>query len=491
MARGFEVIGPRRPVHRSAWLQAVDAAVVVGLLGGVCAHGAETLPARPSILLISIDTLRADHLGVYGYPRPTDEQLRARLGDFDTYDNAYTTLPLTLPSHAALMTGLYPRNLGVLNNHHALPASAPPTLAGLLADEGYRTAAVVGSAVLSSSTGISRGFGVYDEPALHGGATRRSADDVTERAMSILESAPGPLFLFVHYYDVHPPYFAPDQNRCLLRAGDTLRRILSRRGLDGVAYQEVLNRKHDEPIVENGRVVTIEEMIVRYDASLLHVTERISRLLDLWNATSHGAGGMVIITSDHGEGLGQHGYWSHGMTLYDEVLRVPLMIRWPGEGRRGKSPRRIERAVSLVDIVPTILDVLHLHSSRGLAGRSIRDAQERRGVPFGPVVAQRMRYMNQRPSAGQRDWRKGDGYAILDGPYKYLEGEGSAPALFDRSRDPFELHNLVVRRVRIARRLHSELEEWLTHSPEGRPVLADGESDEQRRRRLRSLGYVD
>ena len=466
--------------------------VVLAALASVVSTARATDDPRrlPSILLVSIDTLRADHLGVYGYPRATDTRLRSRLRRFDVVENAYTTVPLTVPAHASMMTGRFPRELGVLNNHHRLRSGkrAPPTAAALLAQAGYVTAAVVGSSVLSSVTEIDRGFGVYDEPLRRDGRPRRTAEEVNERAMTLMETSDGPLFLFVHYYDAHPPFEAPSRYGCALRVDDDLRDTLDARGLKGVQYHEVLNREYAEPVRENGRVVTLEEMVARYDASVRHVTDRVSQLLELWDATPHGDGSLVVITSDHGEGLGQHGFWSHGMTLYDEVLRIPMLIRWPDARSAGQ---RLEQTVSLLDLAPTLLEAAGVPAPPEMRGQSI-GAMVKDGAPARvELFAQRMRYLSARRPDGQRNWRPGDGYAVVNGRYKYLESEAAAPALFDLERDPFELRSLFVSRPRLVYSLGEVLEAWREQVPETRPVLTIGENERQRRERLRTLGYVD
>ncbi|MFQ5767957.1 MAG: sulfatase-like hydrolase/transferase, partial [Acidobacteriota bacterium] len=173
---------------------------------------------RPSVLLISIDTLRPDHLGRYGYPRPTDTILSQRTDDFVQFLNAYTSMPLTLPAHTSMMTGQLPLALGLFNNHQRLPVPGlrRSLLAEILVESGYRTAAVVSSPVLASSTGFDSGFQQYLEPALEARPAVLTAEQVNERAAGVLESGAGPLFLFVHYYDVHEPFSFPDRYGCWL-----------------------------------------------------------------------------------------------------------------------------------------------------------------------------------------------------------------------------------------------------------------------------------
>ena len=456
--------------------------VALALLGAAPRPTDEAPPNRPpSILLISIDTLRADHLGLYGYPRPTDPDLLARAGGFEVFESAYTPLPLTLPAHAALLTGLPPLTLGVLNNHAALPGAAAPPLAERLAAAGYRTAAVVATPVLESATGLGRGFATFAAPGASG-VSRWTAPEVIARAADALED-PSPVFLFVHFYDPHDPYSAPDRLGCLLRPDAALERVLRQRGVDAVRYEDVLNRERDAPVLEAGRELTLAEMIRRYDAGVRRATDATAGFLDLWDATPHGRGGLVIITSDHGEGLGQHGHWSHGMTLYEEALRVPLLIRWPDGRRRGERPAA---PVSLLDIAPTVLAAAGLPVPAGWEGVDLGPG---RGDDGRTLVAQRMRYRLTRRPPQLRHWRAGDGFAAFDRAWRYIEEADSPPVLVERRRDPTELDNGAGRGVGAEAQLRGALNAWRTRhqstvAPEVRPLDAD------RLRLLESLGYV-
>ncbi len=457
------------------------------LLAAVTAAGGARaeIPGRaaaPDILLISVDTLRADHLGLYGYPRPTDPAL-ARLGAGVTvYHRATSPIPLTVPAHAALLTGRFPRELGVLNNHHRLrvPGAAATTLPARLAAAGYRTAAVVASGVLAAATGLDRGFEVYDEPAA--GTVRRSAAEVNARAAALLEAPDGPLFLLVHYYDTHDPYELPDRYACQLRPDAALARVLADRGLAGVAYHEVLNQARREPVVEEGRTVGLTEMVARYDAAVRLVTDRLMDLVDRWDASGRGEGSLVIITSDHGEGLGQHGFWSHGMNLHEEAMRVPLLIRWPA-GARPTVPA--DAPVSLLDLAPTVLHAAGLPLSPDGAGVSLAAG----GARSAPLVGQRMRYLYRERPPGVRNWRPGDGFSIIQDGFKYISEWEEPPALYDLQRDPHETRNLADLDRSRAARLRRGLEAWLAAHPDG---AGDPQPpDPERLRVLRSLGYAD
>jgi arylsulfatase A-like enzyme len=463
-----------------------------GLSGTVAAESPAdvALRERPSILLISIDTLRVDHLGIYGYPRPTDPGLAKLAAQCTVFTEAYTTIPLTVPGHASLMSSRFPRELGVLNNRHNYPAGgeAPPLLAELLRQAGYHTAAVVASGVLTASTGLGRGFETYDEPDPAVRPVRRSADQVNAVATALLEQQRGPLFLFVHYYDPHDPYEFPDRLGELLPADDDLAEILARRGLAKVEYHQVLNQKRGGPVVADGQNVTLHDMVGRYDASVRYAADHAAELIRLWDSTSRGAGSLVIVTSDHGEGLGQHGFWSHGMNLYDEALRIPLLVKWPDGFGAG---RRVAATVSILDLAPTVLELAGLPIPEKVRGRALRPLlRTDRPLGHGQVVAQRMRYLHSGRPPGVRNWRFGDGYAVLSGTYKYIQESEASPALFDRSDDPREERNLAGTRPGVEKKLGRFLADWLAAFPDGSasgPVRVD----EEREQMLRSLGYVD
>ncbi|MFQ5670811.1 MAG: sulfatase-like hydrolase/transferase [Acidobacteriota bacterium] len=489
--------GFRKGGGLAAGFLAVSTLVAGGVESAAAAPGAPAAAARPSppsILLISIDTLRADHLGLYGYPRPTDAGLARVAPRFVLFEHAYTPIPLTLPAHLALMNGLPPLTLGLLNNHRQLPrrGTHPAMLAERLAQQGYATAAVIASGVLESSTGMGAGFQVFDEPRRGKDKARRqewekrSAEAVSVRVAPLLERLRPPLFLFVHFYDAHEPFTPPDRYGCLLRPDEILRETLSRRGLDGVRYHQVLNRSFPGPITELGRPLTLEEMVGRYDASVRYVTDRVHELIDLWDLTPHGPGSLVIVTSDHGEGLGQHGFWSHGMNLNGEALQVPLMVRWPEDEMAGK---RVAAPVTLLDIAPTVLEAAGMERPAEYVGVSLAAvAGKRRHREF--LVAQRMRYLYKERPLGVRNWRAGDGFAIMAGPFKYIEDAGMPAALFDVNRDPFELHNLMDQQLAIETELRHKLSAWKAAMPAPRDWM-HFRVDEERSRLLRSLGYLD
>jgi arylsulfatase A-like enzyme len=299
-----------------------------------------------------------------------------------------------------------------------------------------------------------------------------------------MEPQGGALFLLVHYYDTHDPYETPDRFNCLLRPDAALRGILSRRDLDAVAYHEVLNHEQQAAAGEATQgEPSLEEMVAHYDASVRLVTDRLAGLVDLWDASGRGDQSLVIITSDHGEGLGQHGFWSHGMNVHDEALRIPMLVRFPA----GMRPEvQADAPVSLLDVAPTVLHAAGLPLPGDLDGGSLAAGTPRRPT----FVAQRMRYLYRDRPPGVRNWRAGDGFAITEGDFKLVvEFEGPA-ALYNLAVDPLETANLAGSGGEVEARMRRRLDDWLTAHPDV-AAWPPAPPDAERLRVLKSLGYVD
>ncbi|HEX8255934.1 MAG TPA: sulfatase-like hydrolase/transferase [Thermoanaerobaculia bacterium] len=272
---------------------------------------------RPSsktpVILISIDTLRSDHLPAYGYKGVATPNLDAFRADSILYQRAYSHCPLTVPSHATVLTGQLPAETGMRDNtgYSLNPASA--TLAELLAAKGYATGAAVSSYVLHKGTGMERGFAAYDDEIQDRGglamsAMQRAGADTVAAAEKWLAANSGkPLFYFLHVYEPHTPYAAPEPYR-----------------------------SRYEP----------------YDAEIAQADEVVGRFLQRLKDAGIYDNALIVLFSDHGEGLGDHGEDEHGIFLYREALQVPLMVKLPGGAQAGKS---VERPVQLSDIFPTVL----------------------------------------------------------------------------------------------------------------------------------------
>jgi arylsulfatase A-like enzyme len=289
------------------------------------------VPAGTPVVVVSIDTLRADRLPAYGYRGGATPRIDALAREGVLFENAYTTCPLTLPAHASLLTGRLPPEHGVRNNlGYALRPGAHPTLQGLLKARGYATGAAVSAYVLRGETGMREGFDFYDDvPATvatdSAGRVQRAGPETVARLRAFVDRSAGrPLFLFLHLYEPHLPYEPPEPFR-------------------GAA-------RHP------------------YDGEIAAADAAVGTFLDALRAAGLYDRALVVLTSDHGEGLGDHGEDDHGILLYREALHVPLIVRLPGEARAG---RRVAEPVGLIDVLPTVAQLLGLPAPAGLPGRSL------------------------------------------------------------------------------------------------------------------------
>jgi arylsulfatase A-like enzyme len=409
----------------------------------------------PHILLVTIDTLRADRCSGYGYPQPTTPRLDALARQGVRVADAYAPMATTGPSHASMFTGLHPRAHGVVKNGYLL-APERRTLAEALRAAGYATAAVVSSFAVDAKFGLAQGFEVYDDDfpaegasvkqrrweglAVAGGFDRR-ADAVGARAISWLarERPRGRrFFLWVHYFDPHAPYDPPEPHKSRFRAA--------------------------------------------YDGEVAFADAELGRLLDALDDAGLRESTLVVVTGDHGEGLGDHGHQEHGLNIYEEAVKVPLAFRWPGRLPAGSI---VPGPVSLVDLEPTLLQ-LALGAPAGGAGRSLAPLLAQRAAPDPerPIFMERRFYD---PDSQKALRIKGEKLAVRRGAFKYLEApEEGTQELYDLSADPGELENLAAQEAARVRELRSLLDGFRRGT---RPGAAQRVSPEDQER-LRALGYV-
>lgn len=409
------------------------AAVLVVVLGTACAE-----PDRPtSALLVTIDTTNVGALGCYGQAAPVTPNLDRLAREGLVYDNARTVAPMTLPSHASMLTGLYPLRHTVRDNgRNPLPASAV-TVAELASERGYQTAAFVAAVVLAEPFGLGQGFDTYDAPrgSQKGAPSERLAADVTERALAWLaqRDPTRPFLLWVHYFDPHAPY-APDR--------DHVDRISPERDLPFRGYL--------------GEVA-------QADAS-------IGRLIGVLAANGDLDDTLVMVVADHGEALGAHGEATHSLLVYDATIRVPFLVRYPDGHRAGE---RSDEPVSVVDVHPTLVDALELDAPDGVDGRSLfrRSVPEDRGVYFESLSG----YLTS-------GWSPLAGWADARGTYLH----GSDPELYAPD-DREQRHDRIERRPELARAARARLAEIAR-----RPALvADGGAlDDELVDAVRGLGYL-
>jgi arylsulfatase A-like enzyme/Tfp pilus assembly protein PilF len=289
-----------------------------------------------NVLLITLDTTRADRLGCYGYAEALTPTLDRLASEGVLFEQAGTPAPLTLPSHASMMTGLLPPEHGLTTNGRGRLDDDIPTLAATLSDAGYDTGGFVASFVLHRKFGLDRGFAAYDddltntEPSEHGLQRQRDGRRVVDSALEWLGlSRSKPFFCWVHLYDPHHPYqHHPSE------FGETFR---------------------DRP----------------YDGEIAYVDQQVKRLLDFLDAHGSRENTLVVVAGDHGEGMGEHEEFEHGLTLYENVLHVPWIWSGPGVASKGK---RVPQPVSLVDLRPTLLATLGLRDAARVTGRSLQAA---------------------------------------------------------------------------------------------------------------------
>jgi arylsulfatase A-like enzyme len=422
-----------------------------------------------------VDTLRADHCSAYGYGRPTTPRMEALARSGVQFDVAYSPMATTAPSHATLFTGLLPRWHGMIKNGLVL-APGHPTLAGVLAQAGYRTAAVVSSFVLDRRFGLDRGFASYDDHFSGERASMsrqkwqgvtvdkpfdRRADETRARALEWLRAngylrrarAAGqpPFFLWVHFFDPHYPYDPPAAHAAQFPPRGT---------------------------------GALDRDIALYDAEIHFTDAQIGALADDLAAAGARERTLIVVTADHGEGLMQHGHMQHGLNLYEEAVRIPLIVHWPAR----LAPRRVAAPAQLLDLAPTLAELAGAAwSGPAGQGRSLAAAMAGREDldPRRDVFLQRRHYEGR---AGLRHGARGEKYALRTGRWKYIEcrEEGTAE-LYDLEADPAETRNLMPGPPSAAAGVPVRLAGWLRAAPALSPPPAVAAEDA---RRLRALGYV-
>jgi arylsulfatase A-like enzyme/Flp pilus assembly protein TadD len=417
-----------------------------------------------NVLLVTIDTLRADHVGAYGSEGTLTPTIDSFAKDGLRFERTYAHVPLTLPSHASLLTASYPTRNGVHDNGTFRLGDTLPTLAAALKQQGYRTAAFVGAFVLDARFGLGRGFDLYDDRMFGSSAdlevVQRNAEHVLEPAYDWITSggapgttargtaAPGapapsttapstpapssrgPWFAWVHLYDPHEPYTPPEPYRSQYQAEP----------YDGeIAYT---------------------------DAALGSFFAQLRRVAALDNT-------LVVITSDHGESLGEHGERTHGLFAYDATLRVPLVMWAPPRLRPGV----FGETMRLVDVAPTVLDLLGAAPMPGVDGRSVRPFVSGE-QPFDHPTS----YFEALNANLTRGWAPLTG-VVLD-RLKLIDLP--IPELYDLAADPGEQQNLYAKQRDRAR----DLEGRLDQIAKGAAPVAPAPIDPDAEARLRALGYV-
>ena len=426
----------------------------------------------PNVILLTVDTLRADHLSGFGYELPTTPFLDSLAKESVVFQNAVPTWTKTNQSFAGILTGKYCFSTGIGDEVASILPRRNVTMAEALKNEGYRTAALVSNANLSRYFGFSDGFDEYVElwQKQKGPARERgwdTADQVTERGVRWLsKNHKKKFFLWVHYIDPHTPYTPP------------------------ASYQNLFNSKAPADIPSE---VPLEKMkpstrlgnrrdlafyVAQYDGEIRFTDDQIRLFVERVRELGLLDNTLLIFTADHGEGFGEHElYFDHGKFVYQTDAHVPLMIRYPKEI---PGPRNVDSVVSLADLFPTVLDFLQIAPPLNISGQSLRSLLvSGKGDQSEPVFIE----SDTQLAVRTQDWKFIQTHA----------GERLFYELYDLKKDPFERTNLLGRGLPQEKELREKLENWLQRvrlAGQRRKFLQVGELDLRTQEQLRSLGYV-
>ncbi len=452
-------------------------ALSVLLLAGACGRAR---PEGPNILLVTLDTTRADHLGCYGYSRPTTPNIDRLADESVVYTNAIAVSSWTLPTHASLFTGKVPSAHGaqydpqgplVLSQGIAGPwehyrarpiAENERTLAQILTEHGYATGGVAGGPWLKTPFRLQKGFEFYDDENINA-LKGRPADDVTRVAIDFVdEHADEPFFLFLNYYDPHSPYYDPDAEP---------------------KYRPEFLRQVTPPGVDPNQLDDSERQKLLYDAEIAFTDREFGRLLDHLRAKGLYEKTWIIVTADHGELqsdrlFGESPLWGHGYALSQAEIHIPLLVKEPGNGRRGRDATVVQQT----DVLPTILTRLGLPLPPHIQGRPLGEAH--------PIVSEALTL----PATGnpmRADWRyQGHWRVWIEDGWKFGWSSDGNHFLVDLENDPQERENLAKTRPDLVAKLSQRLESYLAGLPVPGAIGEVEQPDAGTLEALKGLGYT-
>jgi len=428
-----------RPGNRP--LLRLAAVAVLGFVVAACSSKRPEelrLPGGAPIILVSIDTLRADHLPFYGYGGVETPALARLAADGVVFDHAYAHTPLTLPSHASILSGLLPADHGIRDNvgyrldAGEIASGKLPFLPQQLHEAGYTTCGAVSAFVLDHKTGMATGFDHYDDNIEFRsgrglGGLQRRGDETLAAALDCLRQASGkPLFLFLHLYEPHTPYTPP------------------------------------EPFASR--------YASKYDGEIASADAIVGQLIDELRRRDLYDGALVVLLSDHGEGLGDHGEAEHGVLLNVETIHVPLIVKLPARRFAGT---RVDAPAELTDVAPTVLDLLGVTPSprqHGVSLLSLMSPEAPRRRVYSETFYPRLHF----------GWS--DLASLIDGKAHLISGP--APELYDLVKDPRETRNVLSEE----RRLYAELDREL--ATYDRSLVEPSEVDDETRQAMAALGYL-
>ncbi|HEU4523305.1 MAG TPA: sulfatase-like hydrolase/transferase [Thermoanaerobaculia bacterium] len=406
----------------------MTAAVLVASCGQPAEEALPAFEGAP-VILLSIDTLRADRLPMFGYRKVATPALDRLRADSILFSNAYTHVPLTLPAHVSLLTGLLPTEHHVRNNIGYVLDESVPTLPRMLKAKGYATGAAISAYVLRGSTGLAHDFDSYDDGIPSQGVAAigqlQRAGRATVRIASdwIDAHRARPFFYFLHLFEPHSPY------------------------------------EPEEPFRSRYRD--------RYDGEIATADAITGEFLEHLRRTGVYDRAIIILLSDHGEALGDHGEPEHGIFLYRETIHVPLLMKLPAGARRGET---VETPVALMDVAPTIAALTGMKPPSAMRGRSLLAEEDRTRRLYAESFYPRIHL-------GWSELR-----SLVDNRYHYIQAPRAE--LYDLSRDPREKKNILPEERRVAARMREELARY------GSEVTMPGHVDPEEAKKLAALGYL-
>ena len=467
----------------------VCAAVVIAVGVGACSKEREEkskrspIIKRPNIILITVESLRTDHVACYGGPRETTPNIDALANEAILYEDAHAVTSWTLTSHASIFTGLYPTAHGVVRERDRLNDSYR-TVAEILADYGYQTGAVVGGPYLKKNYGLDRGFQHYDQSPAQSPKRVHAHNDITNPRMEArvnhfldnVRRPDDPFFLFLYYWDPHYQYIPPPPYDSMFVP----------KGAKKPKRTPEFHRHY-----KLGKHITEAEMEyvkAQYDGEIRCTDEYLGRLfgrlreMGIWDNT------IVILTADHGEQFFEHGFLGHKFGLHVESLHVPLIVKLAGQAQ----PRRDQRLVSLIDLFPTMLELGLCRVPDEQHGLSLLSAPR---APLDPMFHELVAIWYMKRKSTGESWSETEQFfSVREDDYKLIWNETSGDrALYDIIKDPGELHPIGEGGEERAARLVALIEDWRAEmravaAKRGTPseAVLSPEDEEQ----LRSLGYI-
>ena len=458
--------------------------------------------SAPNVLWVVMDTVRADHLSLYGYSRETTPNLDRFARGATVYRQAKSSANWTLPSHASMFTGLYARAHGAnIFPHGTLPSGLQPkfgTVAELLTSSGYVSMAEIGNSFIVPEYGLAQGFQLFDARGIVPWAgprdtylprhlmrrimdqflwtqdfdrVTRRAEDITSNGIRLMDSArerEQPFFLFVNYMDAHEPYVPPHPYDTIFPGKN--------RKMTRSHYLRMLN----EVIARKRRMTQTEyeHYVSQYDGAIRYIDDQLARLFARLQQAGVYDKTLIVVTSDHGEAFGERNYVGHRQSLYQDQIFVPLVIKYPGQ----HEARTDARVVSNVDLMPTVVAAVGLTVPKGLHGQDLLSPvwESNRAVSAEAYLHQGLAIL--RPDHPARQ------YSIFRDKLKLISNSDGTNELYDLSTDPTERKNIYRVDSTIAKTMRETLNEWLDEVP--MQMQPPKKVNTRTMDRLKALGYV-